>query len=161
MKKILFCCGIIALYSGATIAAEKCVALNEEASNVTTTCTRDSNFVSWSDWYVTCSTTYLDGSSYVTTEDFVIKGIAQCSHNSNSTIGAVKDKINTIASNSAENDKFCYCKMVSPAVSKWVYAHTYGDHSNCSYNCPARCTDYLTTDANANYMKAMFSNLSD
>lgn len=71
--------------------------------------------------------------------------------------GEIKDSIKeTNSAPSSSNQMYCWCKMINPAVSKWVYTDSITDSS---YNCSAQCSRYLAF--NDVFRTAMFSNLSD
>lgn len=86
------------------------------------------------DWLYTCRGF---GS---TNTDNIIKGVGFCS-NQYKAEDTISDSI-TFSSNISEN-AYCWCKMLSPVVSKWIstgdYVSTYED---CIETCTWVCTDF-------------------
>lgn len=122
-------------------AATKCIALNSS-----TTCTVNSK-KGTIDWSATCLT---DGTTVA------VSGVAVCS-SSSSAYGQEADGISI--SGTLEDNAFCWCKMTSPAVSKWMHYMYYGPASDCAYNCAYDCPNYVLS--NADVRSAMFSGLGD
>ena len=123
-------------------AVTKCVALNSSS----TTCTSDdSQNTGHPEWDATCTT------NGVSTP---ISGIGVCSSKSGSSIGQTATELATSSTSGA--NKYCWCKMISPVVSKWVYTYSF---ANSSDSCPAACSRYLVL--HDGFKEALFSNLSD
>ena len=135
MKQIYIYLGIICLLCTPAHAATKCVALNASS-----TCTKRSN-PSLSDWNATCS-------------NIPVKGIGVCSSTPGSTAGQTADTLET-AYNADENG-YCWCKMVSPAVSRWVFNY-YGTTTSCMPYCAHSCARY--TETNSAFRAGLFSNM--
>lgn len=140
MKKHLLIAGLICMATiPPAMAVTKCVKLNSS-----TTCSSYSGLASQSNWSATCG-----GVS--------IQGVAFCGSQNGGSTGATTGAVTT--SSTIDNNKYCWCKMVSPAVSSWVF---YGDResaSNCARLCARICASYAA--ANASFRSALFSNLSD
>lgn len=66
----------------------------------------------------------------------VISGIGGCYSNVGSTQGVVASDQTNITAYSAGN--YCYCKMLKPVVSPWVYSGH--NHSYCATNCASYCS---------------------
>lgn len=132
----------VALAVGSADAATKCVALGSS-----TTCT-SSPAGNNADWSATCTT----GSTSTP-----IQGIAFCSNQKGSAQYATSSTITT--SSTATENLNCWCKMVSPAVSSWVFiiSRTSADSCAgiCSYYCAAGARSY------SGFRSAMFSGLGD
>lgn len=144
MKKHLIIAGIICAASIPPAAAvTKCVALN----SISTTCNVGYSFARL-DWSTTCKTNGI----YVP-----IVGIAGCSSKNGGTIGTTSDSIPT--SSTSDDNKYCWCKMVSPAVSRWVYYGSLSSAGNCAYNCSGSCVQYAIEKAS--FRSALFAILSD
>ena len=98
------------------------------------------------DWSSTCT---VSGTSVD------VKGVSVCSSQSGNK-GDVADTLSR--SHIASENVHCWCKMVSPAVSRWVYSEDAG--GNCAHYCATDCVSglsgYLTT-----FRTSMFSSLSD
>lgn len=118
--------------------------------NNTTTidCIDNSTSTDSSNWSVKCRNS---GSNYIT-----IDGVAVCS----STAGATEFSSTATSLSATKGDRlYCWCKMVSPAVSKWIYIFTWANGStpyepNCTTNCSRFCAYYIDS-----YSKNLFKNL--
>ena len=133
-------CGIGSVV--AAQAATKCVALTSS-----TTCT-SSPAAGKLDWSANCTT----GSTNV-----AISGIAGCSSQNGSSVGSKSDSITT--SSTSDDNKYCWCKMTSPAVSSWVFYDDYGSAGNCAYYCAHSCAAHVRNSAA--FRSALFSGLGD
>jgi len=131
--------GLVGFADGAT----KCVALNSSS----TTCTGSSQ-TGVLDWNMTCTT---NGKMVA------ISGVAGCSNQAGASVGAKSDSLTT--SNTNGENKYCWCRMISPAVSPWVYVRSTADTDTCIMGCLASCPRYV--DTNSAVRSAMFSGLSD
>ena len=141
MKKHLIIAGIIC---AATIppvyAVTKCVKLTSS-----TTCTNTSG--SGSNWYVTCG-------------GIAIQGVAFCGSKGGGSTGTKSRTVTTSAT--SDDNKHCWCKMVSPAVSSWVFNYWFTpapSAGNCAYNCATRCATGAR-DSSA-FRAGLFSEFSD
>lgn len=123
-------------------AATKCVALNSS-----TTCT-SSPAAGKLDWSANCTT----GSTSV-----AISGIAGCSSQNGNSLGTKSDSITT--SSTTEENKYCWCKMTSPAVSSWGFTRGAGSAAVCADYCANNCAYYVRS--NATFRSALFSGLGD
>ena len=140
MKKHLIIAGIICAASiPPAYAVTKCVKLTSS-----TTCISSSGVVGRSNWSATCG-------------GIEIQGVAFCGSQKGGSYGAKSETVTT--SSTSDDNKYCWCKMVSPAVSSWVFNYT-----NASAGlCAAYCSGYCATGAR-NYSalrSALFSGLSD
>lgn len=114
----------------------KCVQLSSS-----TTCVAEQQAsTSKVDWSVTCGT-----------KNISVIGISMCASSSGSAGTA-----STSLFRSNEN-KNCWCKMVSPAVSRWISSgfSSVACHRDCAGSCRSALED------NSTFRSAMFSNLSD
>ena len=139
MKKHLIIAGIICVASiPSAYAVTKCVKLTSS-----TTCTTFSG--NGSNWSATCG-------------GIEIQGVAFCGSRKGGSMGATTESV-TISSTS-DNNKYCWCKMVSPAVSSWVfYNYSSTTAGYCAYNCAYDCA---TGARNYSALRsALFSGLSD
>lgn len=135
-----FCYACLAiLASTACHAAQKCVKLTSSSI-----CTDDYNY--WdngnnltaqggqSDWGTTCG-------------GVPVHGVSLCG-SVGGTVGRSVDSV-TVSGGIADN-KYCYCKMVQPVVSRWVYAkqHSGGDGGagDCHYWCANVCASMIITN---------------
>ena len=136
MKKHLLIAGLLCVTTITPAAAvTKCVKLTSS-----TTCSNSSH--SGSNWSVTC-----DG--------VPVEGVGFCVSQVGNAIGAAATAVTV--SLSSDDNKYCWCKMVSPAVSRWIYATTFS--SRCADNCTNYCAN--VAKSNTSFKSAMFRNLSD
>ena len=139
MKKHLLIAGLICMATiPPAVAVTKCVKLS-----LSTTCSSSSGEYAQSNWSATCG-------------DVPIQGIAFCGSQNGGSTGATTD---AITNNSADNKKYCWCKMVSPAVSRWVLSSTISLGSSCAHYCARYCANYAANTAS--FRSAMFGSLSD
>lgn len=143
--KILTFIGLASVLTGSADAVQKCVSLTSS-----TTCTKTS-VVGYAGWSATCSTS---GKS------ISVSGVGACSNSGGSSYGATADSI-TVENGEDARNKYCWCKMISPAVStKWVYTNvSWLATDDCDYYCHNYCAAGLAN--NATFRTALFSNLSD
>ena len=60
------------------------------------------------------------------------------------------------------NAKYCYCRMVSPALSQWVGLQMgFASESTCLQNCASTCHQYLIDDRAVRTALFSTSTLSD
>lgn len=143
MKKHLIIAGIIC---SATIppayAVTKCVKLTPS-----TTCTSYSGVVGRSNWSATCG-------------GIEIQGVAFCSSRNGGSMGTKSETVTT--SSTSDDNKHCWCKMVSPAVSSWVFYDSYNSAGSCAYYCATTCAYSCANRVNGSaFRSALFSGLSD
>ena len=150
MKKHLILAGVLSVaivQSQPAMAVTKCVALDSS-----TTCTSDySQYQYHTDWAATCTT------NGVSTP---ISGIGICSSTSESSIGQTATELDT--SHIPDENMYCWCKMTSPAVSRWVFPQIWSPYvsaSDCAMLCAYSCAGNVIDDAS--FVFAMFNSLSD
>lgn len=131
MNKYLICATIIGILGINTPAnaVTKCVALDYST---------DCSFAngSGSDFYATCGNTS-------------VQGVAQCSDNS---YEETRSEL-TITTPLADNQS-CYCRMIRPAVSMWIYRMGAED---CFANCAQLCANGLR--GNSSFRANLFQTL--
>ena len=137
MKKHLIIAGIIC---AATIppayAVTKCVKLTSS-----TTCTSPSGSYGQSNWSATCG-------------DIEIQGVAFCGAQNAGSIGTKSESVE----GAYDYNTYCWCKMVSPAVSSWVFSYSSPYAYQCADSCAYDCVRALSNFA---FRSALFSGLSD
>lgn len=141
-SKGIFLLGITIALCTPAMAVTKCVKLS---SSTTCSYVDPGDYVV--DWTSNCTSS---GTSVA------ISGISQCSSTSGSSTG---QKATSLEISGGTDDKYCWCKMVSPAVSSWVFYYAYGSASFCAYDCAYSCT--YNAAGNAAFRSALFSGLSD
>ncbi len=117
------------------MAATKCVQLDPSTPGVSV-----QNSEGVSDWTVTEA------------NGVTVTGIGVCASTSASTQTQTANSLTF----SAENH-YCWCRMVSPGVSKYVFYLYYVYASECATRCNYRCGEYAQT--NAAFRSAMFNSI--
>ena len=144
-SKILIAGAILcAITTTGAHAVTKCVALNSS-----TTCTSNSSsYTGHTDWAATCTT------NGVSTP---ISGIGICSSTSGSSVGQTATELDT--SSTADENQNCWCKMTSPAVSRWVFRSSGPSAGLCARMCAYNCAGLVS--GLASWRSALFGSLSD
>ena len=144
-KQFLLAGAVLCAISAAPAhAVTKCVALNSS-----TTCTSDdTQYQGHTDWAATCTT------NGVSTP---ISGIGICSSTRGSSTGQTATELDT--SSTIDNNKYCWCKMTSPAVSRWVFRLPFTSAGFCARLCALNCA--ISVRDFAAFRSALFGNLSD
>ena len=147
LKIILAGAMLCAITTTGAHAVTKCVALN----TLNTTCTYTETASYSTDWANTCT------SNGITTS---IKGVAACSSDI-SGVGGTSSTL-SISQNQDEN-VYCWCKMTSPAVSKWAFRASYTKGVPCPEGCATSCATGLLEGSSTvtNFRRALFGSLSD
>ncbi len=135
-SKILIAGLICAAAIPPAAAVTKCVKLTSS-----TTCSDSSYEFNQSNWSATCG-----GVS--------IQGLALCGSQDGGSIGATTDTVTT----GDNGNTHCWCKMVSPAVSRWVYDPRGAIGGSCYQSCAANCARHVLYEP---FRSALFGSLSD
>lgn len=96
------------------------------------------------EWVATCNNT-------------PVHGIGLCSDTPGTTIGATGQPTLTYSSDA----QYCWCKMLYPAVSSWVFAFDFKAYGDCAQECSIQCEIKLgdkNTDG-TNFRQAIFHGL--
>ncbi len=133
MKKNLFLF-VSVLVPGKLDAATMCVKLNAETPPMAST-----SVAFQSDW----SVTELDG--------LVIKGVAVCG-DVPGEYSAITDIVTVAAAN-----QYCWCKIVVPSVSKWVFRADEVNATECAHYCGHHCA--TAVGRGAGFRQVIFSTL--
>ena len=137
MKKLLILTAISTILTVPAVAVQKCVALDINQ-----------------DW----SRTDVNGSadwSATANNGIKVQALAVCANNS----GSMYDVSAALEFSADEPGQYCWCRMISPVVSKWV---AYGDLDSwdyCNYDCLALCSSAFESDKD--FVATLFNNLSD
>ena len=157
MKNIVMLSAILAVVSVPAAAVQKCVALGSG----TTACAGPGGLsrppTGKLDWSLTCTTNR---------ESVTVKGIGVCSPVSgrtNSPVSSLASSTCISSSSCPSGDAvYCYCRMVSPALSQWVAIElAFNSESLCLQNCAATCYQYLIDDQSVRTALFSTSTLSD
>ena len=145
MKKQIIIAGLVSvILAPPALAVTKCVALNSNS-----TCTSNYNsYYNKTDWAATCTT------NGVSTP---ISGIGICSSTKGASQYATATELDT--SPTADENLNCWCKMTSPAVSRWVFHTSNSSGGFCARLCAYYCA--YSVQGTAAFRSALFSNLSD
>ena len=123
-------------------AVTKCVALNSS-----TECTSE-DYYNRTDWVAMCTT------NGVSTP---IIGIGICSSTEGASEYATATELDT--SSTIDDNRYCWCKMTSPAVSRWVFNRSYETAGSCAWYCANYCAG--SAQYSATHRRSMFGSLSD
>ena len=149
-SKILITGAILcAITTTSAHAVTKCVALNSS-----TTCTSSySQYLDHTDWAATCTT------NGVSTP---IRGIGICSSTKGvSTVATTTTATELDTSYGTEENNNCWCRMISPAVSRWVFGRSGLSAGDCATECAYSCA-FNARDSNfPAFRSALFGSLSD
>ena len=138
MKKHLIIAGIICAVSiPPAYAVTKCVKLT-----TSTTCTNA--YSAKSNWSVTCG-------------GVQIQGVAFCGSLDGDSVGTKSGSVTT--SSNSDDNRHCWCKMVSPAVSAWVFNSSGMFAGGCLLDCAYNCA--VNAQSNPVFRSGLFSGLSD
>ena len=155
MKNIVMLSAILAVVSVPAAAVQKCVALGSG----TTACAGGLSRPPTGklDWSLTCTTN---------SKSVAVSGIGVCSSVSGRTNSPVSSLASTCISSSScpvsGDAVYCYCRMVSPALSQWVAIElAFNSESLCLQNCAATCYQYLIDDQSVRTALFSTSTLSD
>lgn len=96
------------------------------------------------DWEATCGTVTL-------------KGIGICAFTHPTSFGPVVNEVH-LGGRSVEDNVHCWCKMTSPAISKWVFVNTGPSLDACTIYCAHMCQGSATT---SDFRGRLFSGLTD
>ena len=154
MKNIVMLSAILAVVSVPAAAVQKCVALGRG-----TTCEAPRGLsqspTGKADWELTCRT----NSTSVT-----VKGIGVCSPVSGTTSSPVSSLTTSKCSSagSCPAAVYCWCRMLSPALSQWVAIELgFASESTCLQNCASTCYQNLIDDRAVRTALFSTSTLSD
>lgn len=144
MKKFIF--SLFAIFAvTSSYAATKCIAMGASSK-----CEKTYNDPTGqnltaepgqSDWGASCNS-------------ISIHGIALCGSDTGLSTGSVVDSV-TISGDVNVN-KACFCKIVQPVVSQWVFAETRSTAGDCAWWCQNACAGKTIDSANnANFHNAI------
>ena len=127
-------------------AVTKCFALN---TGLRTACTTDPfQYEYRTDWAATCTT------NGVSTP---ISGIGICSSTDGGSPGATATELDI--SSTVDENLNCWCRMISPAVSRWVFYLWFGSAGDCAWECARYCAS--SVQFVEDFRSAMLGSLSD
>ena len=129
------------------MAVTKCVALN---SSMTCETNSAQQYKYHTDWATTCTT------NGVSTP---ISGIGICSSTKGASQYVTATELELDTSSTSNGNKHCWCKMTSPAVSRWGFIFSYTSAGDCAINCAYACA--IRFQSFAAFRSALFGSLSD
>ena len=139
MKNIVMLSVILAVVSVPAAAVQKCVALGRG-----TTCEAPRGLsqspTGKADWELTCRTN---------STSVAVHGVGVCAATSGTTSSPVSSLTTSKCSSagSCPAAVYCWCRMLSPALSQWVYSGLhYRSEAQCMYNCAADCYQYIINE---------------
>jgi len=145
MKRSIFILLGMGILTGGAHAVQKCVALDASTTTCTSTPANGN-----ADWSATCTT---NGTSVP------IKGIAMCSNQAADAQYGTSDAIKTVSGTTDTTNVNCWCKMVEPAVSSWVFIGAYSSAGSCASGCSYFCAG--SARSVSAFRSALFSSLGN
>ncbi len=131
MRTIKFAFCLFVLLSVPAYAIQKCIALN-----TSTACQNITPEQYHTDWGSNCN-------------GIAIRGVSVCGHKDGGNADNRAVDSVWISSNPYENTD-CFCKIVQPVVSRWVFAEPNDNNaSNCLQYCPLACAGKLADQSNS------------
>lgn len=102
------------------------------------------------DWWATC---YMSGGSAYVYDIVNIDGISECVNSSTTFPQTQRPDLAT--------QRYCWCKMIAPAVSNWVYRTSYSTAGDCAYGCAGACQAAFgaSFSSSSAFRNSIFSNL--
>ena len=157
MKNIMIISAIGIMLTGGGNAAQKCVAID---TSTAISCATSASSTYRTGWEGSC----IFGTKSTHTSLF-ITGESICVGSRNMTSSGSLDLYTTHPSYSdltysadALNDsRQCWCRMLTPAISKWIYINQHSGALDCHKNCSTLCSDKM--DGTYDFQMAIFSNL--
>ena len=143
MKKLLTLTTLGAILTAPATAVQKCVAINPGNMGQSI---GGGSASGTADWHL-----QFDGVD--------IEGIAVCSSGYN-TIGRLVDSLTYSSSNVSDN-RFCYGRIVTPAVSKWYVAKSFSSALECTNGCSVAAANFIDNNIDSGLYDALFESLSD
>ncbi|MBR2393285.1 MAG: hypothetical protein IKB05_02235 [Alphaproteobacteria bacterium] len=131
MKKLLFLTAVGAILATPAVAVQKCVALD---ASMSCSASNWEEFENVADWELPCTT---NGTSVI------LKGVFACSKIPGDMPGETRDFLPTTSYETIGQDVNCWCKMISPAMSSWIYVDTSVDSDSCNMFCASLCLQAL------------------
>lgn len=133
MKKYFITCVLVGCVGTAGAATVKCIYFNSN-----TACTYENPY---------------DNATFnATCGGINVKGIGYCSQQSGSSMGSTSMDLTKTPG------IYCWCKMLSPAVSYWVYLESAMSEDQCWHTCSIDCAIRLG-DSTSEYRRSMFLNI--
>lgn len=133
VHQLLVCltyCYFVFFTSSISFGATKCVALSSSSS---------CDYIGPTEWQT-------DWTSRCNGID--ISGVSVCANYENDQITGNGAVINTVWKNSdVSKNRACFCRIIGPVISRWVYAETYNDAGSngcaqwCQHSCAGKIAD--------------------
>ncbi|MBR4891986.1 MAG: hypothetical protein IKZ34_02270 [Alphaproteobacteria bacterium] len=82
-----------------------------------------------------------------------------CGSNTGTADVTTRDNISVSTTNTS--NIYCWCMMIEPVPSRWVYRYQYQDAYNCKMQCAVGCNNAFVYDGTGDrsFRSAMISNL--
>lgn len=159
MKNIMIISAIGIMLTGGGNAAQKCVAID---TSEPISCTTSAISTYGTGWEGSC---IFGTKSAPTSLAITGEGICVGSRNVKSTTDDTPVLYTThpnrsdvkYDSESLNSSRQCWCRMLTPAISKWIYVSQQTSGLNCVKNCSTLCSDNM--DSTYDFQMAIFSNL--
>ena len=154
MKSKILITGVIlcAITTTGAHAVTKCVALDGNGNYCRGGSVGDNGDI---DWYSTCFSTATSDEAGTQ-----IRGIGVCS-SSEGYRGYDREPEITLSGISLEDNKNCWCRIISPAVSEWVFHSEFASSMFCTQGCARACLEDVQQGTGTGIHLALFGSLSD
>lgn len=89
-------------------------------------------------------------------------GIATCvdtAGSSNQVVAELKSSDGTVATGGERSGRYCWCQMIHPARSRWVFRYAFGSVGGCGSYCASNCGDDVR--GSSGFRSAVFGSLGD
>ena len=89
-------------------------------------------------------------------------GIATCvdtAGSSNQVVAELKSSDGTVATGGERSGRYCWCQMIHPARSRWVFLNVYGSVAVCRSGCARDCG--FNGRTGSGFRSAVFGSLGD
>lgn len=128
--------------SGTETGIKKCVNLSTSSA-----CANPNFDTLGIEWSVTCKN--------ITN----VTGVGVCASTSATSAGTTATTLRV--SSNADDNFYCWCRMITPAVSRWVFINGFSnDGSYCRGYCASYCANHLSnSDWTSRFNSPMFSSL--
>ena len=139
MKKILILTAVGVFMTVPAMAVQKCIAKPKIDGEGTSF----GGFGSGMDW------------GYRYSNGVEIKGITTCSNKE----GTFASTTESLTHSGGSEDRFCWGRVISPAITPWIYSESYQTGEECAIWCN---TDYAYySEFNVEFLDVIFNSLSN
>lgn len=142
-----------------------CAVVVPMVAQATTMCATDDTIAVVLDPMINGSTTAYNADLFEWSTTFsygTVFGIATCvdtAGSSNQVVAELKSSDGTVATGGERSGRYCWCQMIHPARSRWVFRNAYGSVDLCGSYCADHCGGYVR--GYSGFRSAVFGSLGD